>query len=194
MNLICRIRRGRTLLACGAAMSLGLAAPVHSAEEGAKYPSKAIRFIVPFPPGGGNDTIARLVGQQMAVSLGQQVMVDNRPGAAGALGAQLAAASPADGYTIFLAGVGSHGLNPNLTKKPLYDPVRDFDAVSLIASAPLLVVVHPSLPVKSVKELMALAKAKPGVINYASNGTGGSSHMAVELFDMMAGTRMMHIP
>ena len=173
---------------------LFIATSAFAAEDGAKYPSKAIRFIVPFPPGGGNDTIARLVGQQMAVAMGQQVMIDNRPGAAGALGAQIAASAPADGYTIFLAGVGSHGLNPNLRKKPLYDAVRDFEAVSLIASAPLLVVVHPSLPVKSVKELITLAKAKPGAINYASNGAGGSSHMAVELFDMMAGTRMTHIP
>jgi len=163
-------------------------------EDPAKYPSKAIRFVVPFPPGGGNDTIARLVGQQMAASMGQQVLIDNRPGAAGALGAQVAASAPADGYTIFLAGVGSHGLNPNLRKKLPYDPIKDFDAISLIASAPLLVVVHPSLPVKNVKELIALAKAKPGVINYASNGAGGSSHMAVELFDMVAGTRMTHVP
>lgn len=194
MNPRFRIRITRTLLACGMALPFLLGVPAHSAEDGAKYPSKAIRFIVPFPPGGGNDTIARLVGQQMAASFGQQVTIDNRPGAAGALGAQIAATSPADGYTIFLAGVGSHGLNPNLTKKPLYDPVKDFDAISLIASAPLLVVVHPSLPVKSVKDLIALAKTKPGSINYASNGTGGSSHMAVELFDMMAGTKMMHIP
>ncbi len=171
-----------------------IAIPAFAAEDGAKYPSKAIRFIVPFPPGGGNDTIARMVGQQMAAVTGQQVMIDNRPGAAGALGAQIAAGAPADGYTIFLAGVGSHGLNPNLRKKPLYDAVRDFEAVSLIASAPLLVVVHPSLPVKSIKELVTLAKAKPRAINYASNGAGGSSHMAVELFDMMAGTRMTHIP
>lgn len=176
------------------AAAMFIAATACAAEDAAKYPSKSIRFIVPFPPGGGNDTIARLVGQQMATAMGQQVMIDNRPGAAGALGAQIAATAPADGYTIFLAGVGSHGLNPNLRKKPLYDAVRDFDAVSLIASAPLLVVVHPSLPVKSVKELIALAKAKPGAINYASNGAGGSSHMAVELFDMMAGTRMTHIP
>jgi tripartite-type tricarboxylate transporter receptor subunit TctC len=184
----------RALLTCGIAASLLSGIPVQAAEDGAKYPSKAIRFIVPFPPGGGNDTIARLVGQQMAATFGQQVTIDNRPGAAGAIGAQIAATSPADGYTIFLAGVGSHGLNPNLTKKPLYDPVKDFDAISLIASAPLLVVVHPSLPAKSVKDLVALAKAKPGAINYASNGTGGSSHMAVELFDMMAGTKMTHIP
>lgn len=189
----CVALTARGAAAACAALAL-TAATAQAAEDGAKYPSKAIRFIVPFPPGGGNDTIARLVGQQMAVSLGQQVMIDNRPGAAGALGAQIAATAPADGYTIFLAGVGSHGLNPNLRKKPLYDAVRDFDAISLIASAPLLVVVHPSLPVKSVKELITLAKAKPGAINYASNGAGGSSHMAVELFDMMAGTRMTHVP
>ncbi len=163
-------------------------------EDPAKYPSKAIRFVVPFPPGGGNDTIARLVGQQMSSSIGQQVLIDNRPGAAGALGAQVAASAPADGYTLFLAGVGSHGLNSNLRKKLPYDPIKDFDAISLIASAPLLVVVHPSLPVKNVKDLISLAKSKPGVINYASNGAGGSSHMAVELFDMLAGTKMTHVP
>ena len=182
----------RPLMLAAALMAISPVA--QAAEDPAKYPSKAIRWIVPFPPGGGNDTIARLIGQQMATALGQQVLIDNRPGAAGALGAQVAATSPADGYTIFLAGVGSHGLNPNLRKKLPYDAVRDFDAISLIASAPLLVVVHPSLPVRNVKELIALAKSKPGVINYASNGTGGSSHMAVELFDMMAGTRMTHVP
>ena len=181
-------------LCCVTAIVAALPPVAAAAEDPAKYPSKAIRWVVPFPPGGGNDTIARLVGQQMAASLGQQVLIDNRPGAAGALGAQVAATAPADGYTIFLAGVGSHGLNPNLRKKLPYDAVKDFDAISLIASAPLLVVVHPSLPVKSVKELIALAKAKPGVINYASNGTGGSSHMAVELFDMIAGTKMTHVP
>lgn len=174
--------------------TLVIAIPGFAAEAGAKYPSKAIRFIVPFPPGGGNDTLARLIGQQMAAAMGQQVVIDNRPGAAGAIGAQIAAAAPADGYTIFLAGVASHGLNPNLRKKLPYDAVKDFDAVSLIASAPLLVVVHPSLPVKSLQELITLAKSKPGAINYASNGAGGSSHMAVALFEMMAGTRMTHIP
>ncbi|PZR54024.1 MAG: hypothetical protein DI537_55060, partial [Stutzerimonas stutzeri] len=158
------------------------------------YPARPIRFIVPFTPGGGNDTIARLVGQKLTAATGQQVIIDNRPGAGGAIGAEAAARSPADGYTLFLAGVATHGINPNLRKKLSYDPVRDFDAVSLIASAPLLVVVHPSLPVKSVKELIALAKAKPGQINYASNGAGGSSHMAVELFRMMTGTRFVHIP
>ncbi len=158
------------------------------------YPAKPIRFIVPFTPGGGNDTIARLIGQKLTAAIGQQVLIDNRPGAGGAIGAEAAARSPADGYTIFLAGVATHGINPNLRKKLSYDPVRDFDAVSLIASAPLLVVVHPSLPIKSVKQLIALAKAKPGQINYASNGAGGSSHMAVELFKTMTSTNLVHIP
>jgi tripartite-type tricarboxylate transporter receptor subunit TctC len=158
------------------------------------YPVKPLRLIVPFPPGGGNDTIARLIGQRLSPVLGQQVIVDNRPGAGGTIGAELAAKSPPDGYTLFLAGVASHGINPNLRKTLPYDPLRDFQGVSLIASAPLLVVVHPSLPVTSIKQLVALARARPGVINFASNGTGGSSHLAVELFKMMTGTDMVHIP
>ncbi len=158
------------------------------------YPARPIRLVVPFPPGGGNDTIARLMGQKLAPALGQQVLVDNRPGAGGTIGAEIAAKSPPDGYTLFLAGVASHGINPNLRRQLPYDPVRDFSGVSLIASAPLLVVVHPSLPATSVKQLVALAKAKPGAINYASNGTGGSSHLAAELFMMMTGTTMVHIP
>jgi tripartite-type tricarboxylate transporter receptor subunit TctC len=158
------------------------------------YPAKPIRFMVPFPPGGGNDTLARLIGQKITASTGQQVIVDNRPGAGGTIGAEAAARAPADGYTMFLAGVATHGINPNLRKKLPYDPIKDFDAVSLIASAPLLVVVHPSLPARTVKELISVAKAKPGQINYASNGAGGSSHLAGELFDMMTGTKMVHIP
>jgi tripartite-type tricarboxylate transporter receptor subunit TctC len=166
--------------------------PITATAQG--YPAKSIRFIVPFPPGGGNDTIARLIGQKLTAATGQQVLVDNRPGAGGAIGAEAATKSPADGYTMFLAGVATHGINPNLRRKIPYDPLKDFDAVSLVASAPLLVVVHPSLPIKSVKQLVALAKSRPGQINYASNGAGGSSHLAVELFNMMSGTKMTHIP
>jgi tripartite-type tricarboxylate transporter receptor subunit TctC len=158
------------------------------------YPSKSIRFIVPFPPGGGNDTIARQVAQKLSAAFRQQVLVDNRPGAGGAIGAELAAKAAPDGHTMFLAGVATHGINPNLRRKLPYDPVKDFDAVSLIASAPLLVVVHPSLPVKSVKKLVTLAKAKPGQINFASNGAGGSSHLAVEMFKMMTATQITHVP
>jgi tripartite-type tricarboxylate transporter receptor subunit TctC len=178
-------------IALAAFALLGLAALEAPAQE---YPVRPIRLIVPFPPGGGNDTIARLMGQKLAPALGQQVLVDNRPGAAGSIGAELAAKSPPDGYTLFLAGVASHGINPNLRRQLPYDPVRDFSGVSLIASAPLLVVVHPSLPATSVKQLVALAKTKPGAINFASNGTGGSSHLAGELFMMTTGTTMVHIP
>jgi tripartite-type tricarboxylate transporter receptor subunit TctC len=170
------------------------AAVLPVAAHAQNYPTKPVRFIVPFPPGGGNDTIARLVGQKLSVALGQQVIVDNRPGAGGTIGAEAAARSPGDGYTMFLAGVATHGINPNMRKKLPYDALKDFEAVSLIASAPLLVVVHPSLPVKSVKDLIATAKAKPGQINYASNGPGSSSHLAGELFDMMAGVKMTHVP
>jgi tripartite-type tricarboxylate transporter receptor subunit TctC len=178
---------GSLALACATAMCSSVAVAQ-------SYPTKPVRFIVPFPPGGGNDTIARLVAQKLSVPLGQQVIVDNRPGAGGTVGAEAAARSPADGYSMFLAGVASHGINPNLRKKMPYDALKDFNAVSLIASAPLLVVVHPSLPVKGVKDLIAVAKTKPGQINYASNGPGSSSHLAVELFDLMAGVKMTHVP
>jgi tripartite-type tricarboxylate transporter receptor subunit TctC len=158
------------------------------------WPAKPIRLIVPFPPGGGNDTIARAVGTELAKPLGQQIVIDNRAGAGGTIGADLAAHSPPDGYTLFLAGVASHGINPVLNPKLPYDPVRDFAPVSLLASAPLIVVVHPSLPVKSIKDLIALAKARPGALNFASNGSGGSSHMAGEMFNAMAGVKIVHVP
>jgi len=158
------------------------------------WPTKSIRWIVPFPPGGGNDTVARSVGQRLAESLGQPVAIDNRPGAGGTIGADLAARAPADGYTVFLAGVASHGINPALGGKLPYDPVRDFTPVSLLATAPLLLVVHPSLPVKSVKDLIALARVRPGALNYASNGRGSSSHMAAEMFAAMAQVKLEHVP
>jgi tripartite-type tricarboxylate transporter receptor subunit TctC len=158
------------------------------------YPLRPIRFIVPFPPGGGNDTMARTIGNKLAAALGQQFVVDNRAGAGGVIGAETAAHAAPDGYTLFLGGVASHGIVPNLQPKLGYDPVRDFAPISLIASAPLILVVHPSVAAKSVKELVQLAKAKPGQLNFASNGTGGSSHLAAELFKMMTGTDMVHVP
>ena len=170
---------GLTLAACAAAQN---------------YPSRPIRFIVPFPPGGGNDTIARTVGQKLTESFDQQVVIDNRAGAGGIIGAETAARAVPDGYTLFLGGVASHGINPNLNAKLSYDPVRDFAPISLIASAPLVVVVHPSVPVKSIKELIDYAKAKPGELNFASNGTGGSSHLAAEMFRMMTGANIVHVP
>lgn len=158
------------------------------------YPARPIRLVVPLPPGGGNDTIARMIGRKISAPLGQQVVVDNRPGAGGLIGAEIVAKAPPDGYTLLLGGVAVMAIIPNVQKKVPYDPVRDFQPVSLIASAPLLVVVHPSVPVHSVKQLVALAKARPGELNYASNGIGSSTHLATEMFKLMAGTNMTHVP
>ena len=169
------------LLACG-----GVAAQ--------SYPVKPVRIIVGFVPGGGNDVISRLVGQKLSVAFGRQFVVENRPGAGGMIGAELAAKSPPDGYTLFLAGVATHAINPNLQKNVPYDPVRDFDPVCLMASAPTLLAVHPSLPARTVKQFIALAMARPGEINYASSGHGSSAQLAAELFKSMTGTRMQHVP
>ncbi|MEO7726030.1 MAG: tripartite tricarboxylate transporter substrate binding protein [Burkholderiales bacterium] len=177
----------RTAIACAAVAFISAAA----AQD---YPNRPIRFIVPFPPGGGNDTMARMVGNKLTAALGQQFVIDNRSGAGGMIGAETAAHSAPDGYTLFLGGVASHGINPNLHPRLTYDPVKDFTPVCLIASAPLILVVHPAVQAKTVKELIQLAKAKPGQLNFASNGSGGSSHLAAELFKMMTGTEMVHVP
>ena len=159
-----------------------------------EYPRKAIRLIVPFAPGGGNDTVARAIAQSAGASLGQPVVVDNRAGAGGMLGAELAARAPPDGYTLFLGGVGSHAVNPNLHAKLPYDPVKDFAPITLIASAPSVLVVNPSLPARTLAEFTALAKASPGRINYASNGNGSSAQLAAVLYESMAGVQMVHVP
>src|SRR5207249_4394377 len=158
------------------------------------YPAKPIRLIVPFAAGGGNDNVARLVGKHLSDSLGQQLVIDNRPGAGGVLGAELAAKAAPDGYTLFLGGVGSHAINPNLNDHLPYDPIRDFAPVVLLASAPLVLVVHPSVPADSIKALVALARSRPGQLNYASNGNGSSSHLAAVMFDSMTGVDMVHVP
>ena len=160
----------------------------------AQYPAKPIRLIVPFAAGGGNDNVARLVGKHLSDSLGQQLVIDNRPGAGGVLGAELAAKAVPDGYTLFLGGVGSHAVNPNLNDSLPYDPIRDFAPVALLAQAPLVLVVHPSVPADSIKAFVALARSRPGQLNYASNGNGSSSHLAAVMFDSMTGVDMVHVP
>ena len=167
-----------------------IAAPVAAQS----YPTKPLRLVVPQAPGGGNDAIARMIGNKLTQSMKQQVVVDNRAGAGGLIAAEHVAKSPPDGYTLLLGNVATLTIIPNVQKNVPYDPFKDFEPVSLIASAPLLVVVHPSLPVTSVKQLIALAKAKPGQLNYASNGVGSSTHLATELFKVMTGTNMTHIP
>ena len=158
------------------------------------WPSKPIKIIVPYSPGGTTDLLARLVAQKMSERLGQPVIVDNKPGANGMIGSDVVAKAPPDGYTLGIASPGSHAANASLYKDISYDTVKDFTPITLGVSAPMLLVVHPSLGVNNVKELIAAAKAKPGAISYASGGSGSSQHLAMEQFKMMAGIDMTHVP
>lgn len=157
------------------------------------YPSKPVRYLVPMSPGSGADTIGRIVAAGMAQAWGQQLILDNRTGAAGNLGAEVAARSPADGYTIFQAS-STHAANATLYRKLPYDLTRDFVAVTQLASSPSLLVVHPSLPVKSVTEFVKLTRARTGELNYASTGAGSATFLAAELFKNMAGVNIVHVP
>ncbi|MEN3355094.1 MAG: hypothetical protein V7640_3252 [Betaproteobacteria bacterium] len=157
------------------------------------YPGKPLRMIIPAGPSGGVDTISRLVGQQLGTALGQPVIMDNRPGAGTMLASELLAKSPPDGYTLLMA-TNSHAINAGVHKNLRYDPIGDFAPVTLVASVPYLVVIHPSAPVKSVKELIALAKQRPGELFAASAGTGSGTHLAFELFASMANVRIVHVP
>jgi tripartite-type tricarboxylate transporter receptor subunit TctC len=177
-----------------AAFLVSFSATAAFTAAGADYPQKPIRLIVPFAAGGGNDAVARTIAQRLSVGLAQQVVVDNRAGAGGIVGAELAAKAAPDGYTLFLGGVGSHAINPGVHRNLPYDPVKDFAPVSLIASAPLILVVNPAVPANSLREFIALAKANPQTLNYASNGSGSSSHLAAVMFESMTGTRMTHVP
>jgi tripartite-type tricarboxylate transporter receptor subunit TctC len=176
---------GSLMLAC-----LALVSPA-SAQT---YPVKPIRLVVPYPPGGGTDTLARPLALKLGAELGQPVIVDNRGGASGNIGMEYVARAPADGYTILLALTPQLAVNLSLFDKLPYDPRRDFAPITLLAEGPYLLVVNPSLPVHSVSELIALAKAKPGALNYATSGNGSGAHMAAELFNHMTGTRMVHTP
>ena len=158
-----------------------------------QYPSRPIRFIVPFPPGGSTDLLARYLAPQLTQALGQTVVVDNRAGAGGVIGAELAARAPADGYTIVLGSPGPLTINPNLQRVP-YDTLRDFSPITLATISPFTLVVHPSLPVNSVKDLLALAKAKPGSLNYGSAGNGSVGHFSSEQFKALAGVDIVHVP
>jgi tripartite-type tricarboxylate transporter receptor subunit TctC len=157
-----------------------------------QWPAKSIRFVAPFAPGGGTDFIARIAAQKLTEAVKQQVIVDNRPGAGGTLGAEIGVKSPPDGYT-FTVIAGSYAVNPGLYKLT-YDPVNDITAVIQFSQGPLLIVVHPSLPVKNIKELIAISKAKKGGLSYASSGQGSIVHLATELFLHSAGIKAVHIP
>jgi tripartite-type tricarboxylate transporter receptor subunit TctC len=157
------------------------------------YPTKPIRMIVPFAPGGGTDVIARLLATQMSQSIGRQVLVDNRAGANAIIGTEIVARAPADGYTVLFVS-SPHSINPGLYPKLPYDTLKDFAPISQAASSPYVLVVHASLPVKNVRDLIALAKARPGQIDYGSGGSGSSAHLAAELFKDMAGIDLREIP
>jgi tripartite-type tricarboxylate transporter receptor subunit TctC len=168
----------------------GWASPALAADS---YPSKPVRIVSIFPPGGGNDTLCRIVAQKLTERLKQQVIVENRVGANGIVGTEVAARSAPDGYTFTLIPSG-HAVNATLYKKLPYDSIRDFTAITLAAWSPLVLAGHPSLPAKNVKELIALAKSRPGQLTYVSSGVGSSGHLAGALFDVLTGTKMMHIP
>ena len=158
------------------------------------YPSKSIRWIVPFPPGGGTDLISRTLAQKLAEAWGQQVLVDNRPGSGGTLGLGIAAKLPADGYNIVLGQLANLAIAPALYPKLSYHPVKDFQPVTLVLSSPLVLVAHPSFPARNVKELIAVAKAKPDAVTFGSPGNGTGGHLSMELIKTTAGVKMTHVP
>lgn len=176
---------------CGALLVVASLAPALAQQS---YPTKPMRLVCPFPPGGTTDLVARLIAMKLTEAWGQQVVVDNRPGAGGVIGTEMVAKAVPDGYTILLGSITTHAVNPALYKSLDFDAVKDFAPVSLVVSSPQLLAVHPAVAAKSVKELIALAKAKPGQLNYGSAGTGTSPHLTFELFKRMASIDVVHVP
>ena len=174
-------------------IAAGAAAQSTSTSSGQAFPTKPIRLIVPFPPGGGTDVTGRIIAQKLGESMGQTVVVDNRPGANGTIGADLAAKSAPDGYTLTMIS-SSHAINVGLNPNIPYNLLRDLAPVTQTTRQPYSLVIHPALPAKSVKELVAFAKSRPGTLNYGSSGTGGISHLAGALFGSLTGTQLVHVP
>jgi tripartite-type tricarboxylate transporter receptor subunit TctC len=170
------------------------AALIPMAASAQQYPTRAIRMVIGFPPGGGTDIVGRIVAQKLSESLGQQVLPDNRGGASGQIGTEIVAKAAPDGYTLLMAHVAALSILPSLVPKLPFDPAKDFAPVSLAAIAPNLLVVHPSLPVRSVKDLVALARARPGELQFSSVGSGSIQHIAGEMFKLQAKVNMLHVP
>jgi len=186
--------RMQKLAALSAALALTAFASASRAQTAAAYPDKSVRLVVPFAAGGALDVVARIVGQKLTETWGRQIVIDNRLGAGGNIGAEFVAKAPADGYTLLMSSVTTQAINMSLLAKPPYDFVRDYAPVALVASAPLALVIHASLPAKSVREFIALARAHPGELNYFSSGTGTGTHLAAVIFDQLAGVRTTHVP
>jgi len=183
--------RARARFLCGLLALVGGVLTAAAAEV--QYPSKPVRLIVPFPPGGGTEPIARLVGRKLADAFGHQVVIDNRPGAGTTIGLEVVARSPADGYTLLLGSI-ANAISATLYSKLNYDLIKDFEPITLLSTSAGVLVVHPALPVKSVKELIVLAKLRPGELAYSSSGNGTPNHLAAELFRYMTGVRWIHVP
>ena len=173
--------------------ALAAALPVMAPAQGA-YPTKPIRLVVAFPPGGSTDIVARLVGQKLSERLGQQVIIDNRGGAGGTIGTDIAAKSTADGYTLTMGTTSTHVIAPAIFPTVKYDPLKDFEPITLVASTPYLLVVHPGVKAKTLKEFIALAKSQPGKLNYASAGAGTTTQIAMEMLKLAAGIDVVHVP
>ena len=183
------MRSVRSTWLAAAGVLLALAAPATAQSD---YPNRPVRLIIPFPPGGSNDVVGRMIGTQLSDKLGKQVIIDNRAGAGGVVGTEIASKAPADGYTLLVISL-AHAVNPWLYKLP-YDPIKDFAPIGVMGSGPNVVVVHPSLPVNSIKDLIALAKKQPGELQYASAGIGSFQHLGGELFKLEAGVDILHVP
>ncbi len=182
-------------LRIGAAIVTGFAAGGFApATWGQAYPAKPVRIVVPFPPGGTSDILARTIGPKLTAEWGQPVIVDNRPGAAGNIAAEHVARSPGDGYTLFITTVGIHAIHPSLYSKLPFDAVRDFTPITNLVMLPTVLTVHPSIPARSVKELIALAKKRPGDLHYSSAGSGSQPHLTAEMFKTMTGVNLLHVP
>ena len=175
------------------ALALAAAGGSHAATQD-NYPTKPLRLVVPFTPGGSTDILARLVAKQITDTFGKQCIIDNRPGAGGVIGMEITARAAPDGYTLVMGHIGTLAVNPALHSKLSYDPVNDFQPITLVAMIPNMLSVNPKVPAKSVKELIALAQAKPGSLNYGSGGNGSAAHLATEYFELMTKTSLVHIP
>jgi tripartite-type tricarboxylate transporter receptor subunit TctC len=187
-------RRSSAFICGSLGLACALAASPSHAQQPQAYPTKPVKIVMSFPAGGPTDILGRLLAQKLIESWEQNVIIDNRPGGGGVIGAMVAVKSPPDGYTMHLGGITTMAVAPFVHKDLPYDPLRDFAPVTLTTISPLLLMTHPSLPAKTVNEFVALARARPGQINYASSGPGGSGHLAGELFQSMARVKLVHIP
>lgn len=186
------MRATSSAVAMAILVSMGLANSAAQAQQA--YPARPVRLIIPFPPGGSTDIVGRVSAQYLSEIWGAQVVVDNRGGASGQIGVELAAQSAPDGYTLVIGHIGTFGVNPSLYPKLRYDAIKDFAPISLIARVPNMLAVHPSLPVKTVQQLVDMAKARPGTLNYGSSGSGSNPFLCVEFFKMLTKTDIVHIP